>query len=287
MHGTVTVSTTPLPPARLVFGGGTYCAGDTGVHVGLNGSNLGIVYQLYDGHATSGLPKKGTGTAIDFGLKTDDSVYTVIATDTTTGCTNTMTGSATVSTQPYLVPAVTLTATQGTVINVGQQDTVIATVTGAGVGTPSYQWLLNNNVVPGATNSSFVFSIYFNYDSIVCEVTSSGMCGGVTTSKLIVITINDVSVKQIIANNSDIKLIPNPNKGVFNLKGTLGTADDQEVYVEVTNMLGQVVYKNKIMSVNGVVDEHIELGGSLANGMYLLNLRSGSINDVFHFVVEQ
>ena len=52
-------------------------------------------------------------------------------------------------------------------------------------------------------------------------------------------------------------------------------------------MLGQVVYKNKMVIQGGKIDEQIRLGNTLSNGMYLLNLRSGTDNQVFHFVVEQ
>ncbi len=68
----------------------------------------------------------------------------------------------------------------------------------------------------------------------------------------------------------------NPNKGAFAIKGTLGSTDDQEVSLEITNMLGQSVYKNTAMAHNGNINEQVQLNSSLANGMYILNVRSGS-----------
>ncbi len=82
-------------------------------------------------------------------------------------------------------------------------------------------------------------------------------------------------------------MIPNPNKGSFVVKGTLSTTTDEEVTLEITNMLGQVVYTNKVMSHGGAINEHIQLNSSIANGMYLLNLHSESDNAVFHVVIEQ
>ncbi len=41
MAGSVVVSTTPLPTAFTVTGGGNYCVGGTGVDVGLGGSTIG------------------------------------------------------------------------------------------------------------------------------------------------------------------------------------------------------------------------------------------------------
>jgi len=81
--------------------------------------------------------------------------------------------------------------------------------------------------------------------------------------------------------------VPNPNKGIFTVKGSLGTAVDQEVSFEVTNMLGQVIYTSKVMSHNGEISTTIQLGTNLANGMYIPNMRSESENKVFHIVIEQ
>ena len=52
-------------------------------------------------------------------------------------------------------------------------------------------------------------------------------------------------------------------------------------------MLGQQVYKSNVTARNGQLNERISLGGSVANGMYMLSLRSGTDNEVFHIVIEQ
>jgi len=52
-------------------------------------------------------------------------------------------------------------------------------------------------------------------------------------------------------------------------------------------MLGQSVYKEKVMTHEGVINEKIQLSSSVANGMYILNLQSGVQNTVFHMVIEQ
>ncbi|MEP7376328.1 MAG: HYR domain-containing protein [Chitinophagaceae bacterium] len=96
MAGNATVTTGAPPTAFSVTGGGSYCSGP-GVSVGISGSQSGVNYVLVRNGTTSvGLPFPGTGLAMDLGLQTDG-VYTVMATNTTTGCTNNMAGSATVS----------------------------------------------------------------------------------------------------------------------------------------------------------------------------------------------
>ncbi|MCD6011756.1 MAG: C-terminal target protein [Flavipsychrobacter sp.] len=97
MTGSVTVTVNPLPTVDTVNGGGAYCAGGTGVSVGLNNSNSGVNYQLYRGTTAVGSPVSGTGAAITFGAQTVAGTYTVKAANPTTGCLRTMAGSATVT----------------------------------------------------------------------------------------------------------------------------------------------------------------------------------------------
>jgi Domain of unknown function (DUF2341) len=99
MTGTATISISPLPTAFSVTGGGSYCSGGTGVHVGLTSSTIGTNYQLYYGASPIGAAQVGTGSSLDMGSVTSASPpnYTIIATNATTFCTNTMAGNATVS----------------------------------------------------------------------------------------------------------------------------------------------------------------------------------------------
>ena len=97
MTGSVTVVINPLPAVYSVTGGGGYCAGP-GLHVGLSGSIGGVTYQLYRGGSPVGSALSGTGAALDFGAFTTTGTYTVIATNTATGCVNNMYGSAVIST---------------------------------------------------------------------------------------------------------------------------------------------------------------------------------------------
>ena len=71
----------------------------------------------------------------------------------------------------------------------------------------------------------------------------------------------------------DIMLFPNPNNGMFNIKGITAIAN-QKIAVEVTDMHGNIVYKNNFAAVNGELETQLTLDGSLANGMYILNVRT-------------
>ena len=116
-------------------------------------------------------------------------------------------------------------------------------------------------------------------------VTNVSLCDYASFNSVI-INVFPAGTPQYMQATGNVILIPNPNKGQFTIKGTLGIMDEQ-VSVEITDMFGQVVYKNSIMAHSGNINEPIMLNNTLANGMYILNLNSGNYHKVFHFVVEQ
>lgn len=104
MTGSAAVTINALPTVYTVTGGGAYCIGGTGSAVGLSGSDAGIDYQLYNGSLTVGSPVAGTGSTLNFGTFTTAATYTVTATNSATGCSKNMTGSASVSVNSLPAP---------------------------------------------------------------------------------------------------------------------------------------------------------------------------------------
>ena len=100
VNGSVTVHVDPLPASYNLTGGGSYCQGGSGLPVGLDNSDIGVLYQLFRGGAPYGTAISGTGSAITFGNQTVALPYTVKATDLTTGCTNFMNGTAIITILP-------------------------------------------------------------------------------------------------------------------------------------------------------------------------------------------
>jgi hypothetical protein len=99
---TLTVNAGGGPATFNVTGGGAFCAGGSGVTVGLDGSESSADYQLEVNGSPTGAPFAGTGSAISFSNQTAVGTYTVIASNATSGCTATMNGSANVSlTDPF------------------------------------------------------------------------------------------------------------------------------------------------------------------------------------------
>ncbi len=100
MTGTAVVDTLSLPHLYNVTGGGSFCTGGTGVSVGLDGSDAGVTYQLFDLFTATGIPVAGTGSTLDFGLQAGSGFYTVKGTNTTSGCIATMNSGVAVTLLP-------------------------------------------------------------------------------------------------------------------------------------------------------------------------------------------
>ncbi|MCX6270215.1 MAG: GEVED domain-containing protein [Bacteroidetes bacterium] len=97
---TVTVNS---PTPYVLTGGGSYCAGESGVIVGLGGSQLGVTYTLLvNGNVVGTYP--GTGNPLSFGLQTIGGTYTVVATTLADGCSRTMSGTVTITVNPLPIP---------------------------------------------------------------------------------------------------------------------------------------------------------------------------------------
>jgi hypothetical protein len=94
-------------------------------------------------------------------------------------------------------------------------------------------------------------------------------------------------VKQVTATITVTELLPDPNKGIFTVKGSLSAPDDETVALEVTNVLGQSFYKNTVVASKGVLNTQITLSNNLSNGLYFLHVVSGAGSDVIRFVVDK
>jgi uncharacterized protein YjdB len=84
----------------------------------------------------------------------------------------------------------------------------------------------------------------------------------------------------------DVRVIPNPNGGTFTITGNSGVVSSEEVEVEITNMLGQVVYRTRVMTQRGVINEQVQMNNNMANGTYMLTIKSRTNSRTFHFVMK-
>ncbi len=277
-HGTAGVSITANPGNEVCIGAtATFSATPT----------FGGTAPVYT-WINNGVPVPGvTGPVYSYIPQTGDIIFCMIVSNYPCNALDTaFSNTIRMKTDTPLTPSVVIMADPGTSVPSGTTVTLTAVVTNAG-SNPLYQWYVNGVPFPGATFSTFTNTGYNNLDSVSCVVTSSNACA-LSAFNSVIIYLWAEGVTQVAQANSDIKLIPNPNKGEFVVKGTLGVATDQQVTLEITDMLGQVVYKNSVLAQNGDINQRVQLNATVANGMYILNLRSDNgETKVFHIVIEQ
>jgi uncharacterized protein YjdB len=214
--------------------------------------------------------------------KNGDVVSVVLKSDTTCLKTDLASSEVTMTVDIVYIPTVTISGFTGAAISKGQTITLTAGVTNGGP-SPKFQWLKAGIPIAGATNATYT-STFANKDSITVIVLGTAKCGTPSFNSIIMV-VTTAGVTEI-GQGIDMTVIPNPNNGAFVLKGTTGTGLNEEVSLEVTNMVGQVIYKNQLTAHEGAINEEVQLG-NIANGMYLLNVISGNEHKVFHIVVKQ
>ncbi|MES2702625.1 MAG: Ig-like domain-containing protein [Bacteroidota bacterium] len=279
---TMTVNTNQTPTATMTATPGTtLCAGTmASFNVASTYGGTAPVYSWIKNGAIA-----GSGTSFTYMPGNGDNISVVMHSNYSCRLADSAwSAGAAMVVNPLFVPVVTISANPGTAIKTGTSVTLTAAVVDGGA-VPQYQWYVGAAPIPGATSATYTSSGFVNGDSISCEVTGTGACG-MKTFNSVVMSVTPLGVGTA-GQGSDVILAPNPNKGQFTVRGTLAVNADQEVNIEVTNMLGQTVYSSKVMARNGVIYEQLQLGNTLANGMYMLNMTAGGERKVFHFVLEQ
>ena len=198
---TTPVNVLPLPGLFTVTGGGNYCAGGAGVHIGLSGSQVGTNYYLYLGSTATGT-FAGTGSPLDFGLQITAGTYRVVAVNTTTTCNLTMAGTAVIVVDPSVIPSVGITVAGGDTVCAGTNTLFTANPTNGGT-PPAYAWKVNGTNVGIGTTYSFIPA---NGDVVSVQMTSSAHCPvpAVTSHSVTMTVVNhEVPVAVMSANPGD------------------------------------------------------------------------------------
>jgi hypothetical protein len=230
---------------------------------------------------------QGAGATYSVAPDDSDIIYCMMTSNFTCRTVSTVTSIRdTMDVVTPQTPTVIITSDAGTTIVPGQSVTFTATIANAGP-TPGVQWLINGEEVSGATTASFITNLLQNHDTVTCRILSSGTCGGQYSFNSIVIEVGNVGVVSVPVKDMDVRVLPNPNKGDFTLKGTLGADVTEVVTIDVTNMLGQVVFSGKTKAIHGVINEKIIVDNMLSNGVYLLNLRSGDRSKVLPVTISR
>lgn len=186
---------------------------------------------------------------------------------------------------PVVNPVGNVYAVPGYIVAPGMYDTFHCQIISGGGYAPQYQWMHNGVPVPGATDNVYVTNALNNGDSISCQVTNTDQCSGISTFNSIIITVGaNVGVNNV-TDKGDITLAPNPNTGSFTISGNMASTST-DANIEVTDMLGKILYRNKVTTPGGHINEKISLD-DVANGVYILNIRTAETNRSVHFSVQR
>ena len=187
----------------------------------------------------------------------------------------------------YSAASILATTSPGSYIRYGQLDTFVAIVANAG-SSSSYQWYNSGVVIPGATSATFVSDSLGDMDSIYCVVHCSNPCAipSVLTSNSTIIHITNLGVHDMLTSIGAISLVPNPNTGNFTIAGSV-SGTEANVTVEITNLLGRVVYSGTADVINGAIKKHINVAADLANGVYVLEVISNNDRKIVRFTLNK
>ena len=180
-------------------------------------------------------------------------------------------------------PVSYISAFPGTHVAPGSAITFSASVYNAGLA-PTLQWKKNGVAIIGANSGTYTLTSVTHTDTITLEVTSTMGCASPdsASSNMLIIGTN-VGVQNVSAAFGNVGLFPKPNSGNFTVKGELEVSDN--VSFEITNLLGQVMYKDETAVYNNELNKTIELN-NIPNGIYLLRLNQDGASKVFRFSVQ-
>jgi large repetitive protein len=174
MNNSVSVTVLALPNAFNVSGGGSYCAGGSGVSIFLSASNNNINYELLLNGNPTGNIIAGTGSSLTYPGILAAGTYTIRATNNSTGCQRLMNFSATVTVTPTVTTSVALSASANPACS-GSNVTFTATPTNGG--TPTYFWYVNNvDANVSSSSNTFTTNTLNNGDVVRVDMFSSVPC---------------------------------------------------------------------------------------------------------------
>jgi hypothetical protein len=141
----------------------------------------------------------------------------------------------------------------------------------------AYQWYIGSIPIGGARSNTYTFSVPGVYKVVV----DSNGCPGTS------LAYSTVGVKQTGLADHSITVCPNPNSGVLTVQGMLNKTGSDKVQLEISNMLGQVVYRELTATKNGALQQQIVLNDGLASGVYILRVTYATGKSAIRFTIER
>ena len=245
------IASTTIPSGNV-----TLCSG-TLLSITANSGN-GISYQWY----RSNMAISGATNQIYSTKKAG--TYSVHETSTF-GCTS---NSATIIVTVVMPPSATITPLGN--LDICQTGSVDLQAN-SGVGY-LYQWKKGTVLIAGATNQIYTATTKGSYRVIVTNNGCSKTSAAVKVTK-------SCRAGYLSSESAPetFKCYPNPSTGQFTIDMKFKNASSGLATIEIFNSLNQKVYSGKVQIENGVLQESIDAGTSLEDGVYVLKLTVSSI----------
>ena len=146
------------------------------------------------------------------------------------------------------------------VIGLGVNDLV--TYTGSGSSTATFSWNFGGGTAAPGTGMgpNMVSWSTTGLKTITLSVTDSGCSSVVFSDTVLVVTTTDING---LTDFSNINIVPNPNKGVFDI--FFGISVNQPVSVRINDVAGRTIYSGDFRNVNNKISVD---AGNLPNGVY-------------------
>ena len=267
-RSTYIVSVNSIPAVPTITGASSVSV--SGASITLTGSPLAGLWS--SSNVAKATVVAGTGVVSGVAVGSAIITYTV---SNAAGCQNFGTKVITVGPAPQAHTTInrnTVSIMTGTSANLN--ETVAGGIwenNDAGIAQVDQETGIVTGIAPGVAYITYTTTNGIDITSTITAVTVSHQTESIATQNAI----------------GSLNIAPNPNKGEFNVSGRLTSIADENVVMEVTNMLGQVVYKGAIKTTAGKINEQIVLGNNLVNGNYILNIHSDTEHYVYHFVLDK
>lgn len=202
----------PLPIAFDIGGGGNYCAGGAGVSITLNGSQTDVSYQIQIDGVDYGLPVVGNNNILDWNNQTIAGNYSIIGTNTVTGCIQTMSGNANV----YINVNPVADAGNDQTIPNGTSTTIIGSATG-GSGLYTWSWSPSDSVVSYDVENPTTVNL--GSTTVFLLIVTDTLTGCTGTDEVIVfitgspLAVNVIAFPDTICVNTTVQLVANASGG--------------------------------------------------------------------------